>query len=134
VIILSNLASVVPSRLARQVADLYLEKDFTEDKPEPKKRTVEKVTPVDIPEETLREYTGNFHSPEVQAAFQILFREGKLYLCRNGGQNFPMLAAAKDQFRVRGWTIRFIRDAEEQISGFRLSSGRVRNLFFYLAR
>ncbi len=134
VIILANLASVLPSRLARQVVDLYLEKDFSEDKPETKKRTMEKVVPVDIPEKTLKEYTGNFHSPEVQAAFQILLREGRLYLCRNGGQNIPMLAAAKDLFRVRGWTIRFIRDAEEQISGFRLSSGRVRNLFFYLAR
>jgi CubicO group peptidase (beta-lactamase class C family) len=130
VIILSNLASVVPSRLARQVADLYLEKDFPEDKPQPRKRMIEKVEPVEIPEKMMREYTGNFHSPEVQTAFQILFREGRLYLCRNGGQNFPMLASAKDQFRVRGWTIRFIRDEEGKISGFRLSSGRVRNLLF----
>jgi CubicO group peptidase (beta-lactamase class C family) len=130
VIILSNLASVMPSGLARQVADLYLEKDFLEDKPKPKKRSIEKVAPVYVPEITLSEYKGNFYSEEVQAAFQILVREGRLYLHRKGGQNFLMQAFAEDQFKVRGWTLQFIRDAEVKITGFRLSSGRVRNLLF----
>ncbi|UCE42601.1 MAG: beta-lactamase family protein [Candidatus Aminicenantes bacterium] len=134
VIILSNLASVVPSRLARQVADLYLVKDFKQDKPKPKKRTVEKRATIDISENTLRKYTGNFRSQELQVIFQILFEDGNLYLRRQGGQNLLMQAYEKDKFKVRGWTIQFIFDAEKQISGFRLSSGRVRNLKFYLAR
>ncbi len=130
VIILSNLATVVPSRLARQVADLYLANEFKEDKPRPKKRRVEEPAAVDIPEKKLQEYPGNFHSDEVQTVFRILIEGEKLYLHRQGGQNLPMQGVTNDQFKVRGWTIRFIRDAEKQISGFRLSSGRVRNLLF----
>lgn len=130
VIILSNLSSVVPNRLARQVADLYLAKDFAEEKPKPQKRTVKKPAALEVPEELLKEYQGSFHSDEVRAGFQIHFEEGKLYLCRKGGQNILMQAAARDRFQVRGWTIRFVRDAEDRVSGFRLSSGRVRNLLF----
>lgn len=130
VIILSNSSSFIPNRLARQVADLYLAKDFEEDRPKPKRRRVEKPAVVDIPEKMLEEYPGNFHSDEVQTSFRVLIEQGKLYLCRRGGQNVLMRAAAKDQFKVQGWTVRFVRDAEDQISGFRLSSGRVRNLLF----
>ena len=130
VIILSNSSSFIPNRLARQVADLYLAKDFEEDRPKPKRRRVEKPAVVDIPEKMLEEYPGNFHSDEVQTSFRVLIEQGKLYLCRREGQNVLMRAAAKDQFKVQGWTVRFVRDAEDQISGFRLSSGRVRNLLF----
>jgi CubicO group peptidase (beta-lactamase class C family) len=130
VIILSNLSSVVPGRLARQVADLYLEKNFKAEKPKPKRRKVEKPAAAQIPEKTLMEYTGDYHSEEVHTGFQILFEEGKLHLRRRERQNLLMQALAKDRFRVRSWTIMFIRDEEGQISGFRLTSGRVRNLLF----
>lgn len=130
VIILSNLSSVVPSRLARQVADLYLVEDFKEEKPKPKRRIVERPATFDMPEKMLQEYPGEFHSEEVQTDFQILDEDGKLHLRRNLGPNLPMQAMGEDLFKVQGWTIRFIRDAENQISGFRLSSGRVRNLLF----
>lgn len=98
VIILSNLSSVVPNRLARQVADLYLEKDFKEDRPKPKRRTVEKTAAVDIPQKMLEEYPGNFHSEEVQTGFQVLMEDGNLYLRRQGEQNLLMQARGKDRF------------------------------------
>jgi CubicO group peptidase (beta-lactamase class C family) len=130
VIILSNLSSVVPNRLARQVADLYLVEDFKEEKPKPKRRAVEKPATFHISEKTLLEFPGQFHSEEIQTDFQILIEDGKLCLRRDLGPNLPMQAAGEDLFKVQGWTLRFIRDAENQVSGFRLSSGRVRNLLF----
>jgi CubicO group peptidase (beta-lactamase class C family) len=130
VIILSNLSSVVPNRLARQVADLYLVEDFREEKPKPKRRAVEKPATFHISEKTLLEFPGQFHSEEIQTDFQILIEDGKLCLRRDLGPNLPMQAAGEDLFKVQGWTIRFVRDAENQVSGFRLSSGRVRNLLF----
>jgi CubicO group peptidase (beta-lactamase class C family) len=130
VIILSNLSSVVPNRLARQVADLYLVEDFKEEKPKPKRRAVEKPATFHISEKTLLEFPGQFHSEEIQTDFQILIEDGKLCLRRDLGPNLPMQAAGEDLFKVQGWTIRFVRDAENQVSGFRLSSGRVRNLLF----
>jgi CubicO group peptidase (beta-lactamase class C family) len=130
VIILSNLSSIVPSRLARQVADLYLADDFGEEKPEPERRAVKKPVTIDIPVEKLEEYTGHFRSEEVPAEFQVLMNDEFLCLRRLGGHNLRMQAMEKDRFRARGWTIRFIRSDEKEILGFRLDSGRVRNLLF----
>ena len=130
VIILSNLDSIAPSQLARQVADLYLEGEFKEDKPKPRKRKPAKTITFQIPEETLEGYTGHFYSQEVQAIFQILFEDGKLYLRRPGGQSLFMQPIGKDQFKVRGWTIRLSRNEKKEIMGFRLNSGRVLNLLF----
>jgi CubicO group peptidase (beta-lactamase class C family) len=130
VIILSNLDRIVPSQLAGQVADLYLEGEFQEDKPKPSKREPAKTITFQIPEETIEEYTGHFYSGEVQSIFQILFEDGKLYLRRTGGQALFMQPIGKDQFRVRGWTIRLSRNEKKEIMGFRLNSGRVLNLLF----
>ncbi len=130
VILLSNSSSFNPSRLARQVADIYLADEFEEDKPKPPKRSTQKREAIDIPEEKLMEYEGQFYSEEILAGFEIALREGHLYMRRDGDLAVPLQAVSNDKFRVRGWTIRFIRDAKGQISGFRLSSGRVRNLLF----
>jgi CubicO group peptidase (beta-lactamase class C family) len=130
VIILSNLSSFNPSSLARQVADIYLRDAFKEDRTIPTKKPGKKSEPIDIPEESLVEYTGQFYSEEILAGFEIALSEGHLYMRRDGNLVEPLRAVSKDKFRVRGWTIQFIRDAEKQISGFRLSSGRVRNLLF----
>ena len=90
VIILSNLSSVVPSRLARQVADLYLADDLKEDKPKPeRRRAVKKPATIDIPVEMLEEYTGHFRSEEVPAEFQVLINDEFLYLRRLGGTKSP---------------------------------------------
>lgn len=130
VILLSNLSSFDPSRLARQVADIYLADEFEEDKPKPPKRSKRKTETIDIPEEKLKEYTGKFYSREVQAGFEIFIREGKLEMRQNGDESVPILAISEDKFRVGGWTIQFVRSENNEITGFRLNSGRVQNLLF----
>jgi len=134
VIILSNISSFVPSELARQVADIYLVDEFKEDRPKPIRRPVEKTETIDLPEEKLREYVGNFYSEEILAGFEIIVREGKLDLRRRGSLGMPMQPISEDKFRTRGWTIQFVRNEKNEVFGFRLTSGRVRNLLFYLAR
>lgn len=130
VIILSNLSSFNPSRLARQVADIYLTDEFKGDQTNPVRKPVDKPETIGVPIEMLVEYEGRFYSEEILAGFEIALREGHLYMRRGEDLVAPLLAVAKDRFRVRGWTIQFIRDAQNQISGFLLSSGRVRNLLF----
>lgn len=130
VIILSNLSSVVPGSLAREVADLYLVDSFTEDKPKPQTAEVEKPAALAIPSEELKEYAGEFYSDEIQSGFHLFVEDGILHLGRRGEQDLPMQAVGENRFTVRGWTILFLRDGENRISGFRLSSGRVRNLLF----
>jgi CubicO group peptidase (beta-lactamase class C family) len=130
VIILSNLDRIVPSQLARQVADLYLERDFKEARPSPRIRKPAKAITIQIPDEKLKGYAGHFYSEEVQTLFQILVEEGKMLLRRPGGQNLRMQPVDNDLFRVRDWRIKFERTETNEINGFRLSSGRVLNLLF----
>jgi CubicO group peptidase (beta-lactamase class C family) len=130
VIILSNLSSFNPSSLVRQVADFYLTDEFKEDQTILTREPGEKSVTIDIPEERLMEYTGQFYSEEILAGFKIALREGHLHMRRGKDLVAPLRAVSIDKFLVRGWTVQFIRDAEKQISGFRLSSGRVRNLLF----
>ena len=130
VIILSNLSSFDPSRLARQVADIYLTDEFKEDQTMPTRKPGEKPETIDVPKEILLEYEGRFYSEEILAGFEIALREGRLYVRRGEEMGLSLRAVSKDKFRARSWTIQFIRDAQKQISGFRLSSGRVRNLLF----
>jgi len=130
VILLSNLSSFDPPRLARQVADIFLADEFEEDKPKPPKRSTRKTETIDIPEEKLKEYTGRFYSGEVQAGFEIFVKEGKLGMRQNDDESVPILAMSEDKFRVGGWTIQFVRSEKNEITGFRLNSGRVQNLLF----
>jgi CubicO group peptidase (beta-lactamase class C family) len=130
VIILSNLDRIVPGRLALQVADLYLANDFKEEEPTPKKESRRKTAVFEVDADILGGYKGEFFSPEVQATFQIEGKGERLYLHHPDGRKYPMLAQAEDRYRARGWTIQFIRNAENKVDSFRLSSGRVRNLLF----
>jgi CubicO group peptidase (beta-lactamase class C family) len=130
VILLSNLSSFNPSRLVREVADICLTDEFKEEQIIPARKQVEKPDTIDFPKERLTEYVGQFYSEEILAGFEIALMEGHLYIKRDGNLVAPLDAVSKDKFRVRGWSIQFICDEEKQISGFRLSSGRVRNLLF----
>ncbi len=130
VIILSNLSSFNPSGLARQVADIYLTDEFKVEQTMLTRKPVKKPDTIDVPKERLMEYAGQFYSDEILAGFEIALRGGHLYMRRGDDLVAPLRAVSKDKFQVRGWTVQFIRDAKKQISGFRLSSGRVRNLLF----
>ena len=130
VILLSNLSSFDPSRLARQVADIYLADEFEEEKPMPPKKSTRKMETIVIPEGKLKEYTGKFYSGEVQAGFEIFVKEGRLEMRQKSDQGVLMVALSEDKFRVGGWTIQFVRSEKNEIAGFRLNSGRVKNLLF----
>jgi CubicO group peptidase (beta-lactamase class C family) len=130
VIILSNLNSINPARLSRQVADIYLAGKFTEEKPEPKRRSAERTKKLGLPREKLVEYTGDFFSQEIRAGFQVIQENGKLYLKRPDETELPMRALSADRFLARGWTVRFERGAQGMITSFRMDSGRVKNLLF----
>ncbi len=82
VIILANLADINPYALARQVADIYLEKDLEREKPEPAAGT--KVGAINLSAEELEEKTGFFHHPNV-GDVRISLAEKSLTLQGMGG-------------------------------------------------
>lgn len=76
------------------------------------------------------EYTGVYHSAEIEPAYRIMVVEGRLVLRRLKARDVPLEPLTKDVFRGNAGTLRFSRDAGGALSGFTLSSARIRNFRF----
>jgi CubicO group peptidase (beta-lactamase class C family) len=77
------------------------------------------------------QYTGTFYSEELAAAYTIALKEGKLEMSHRRGGTVVILPdpSVPDLFNGSGM-IQFTRNKQKQISGFRLSGGRVKNITF----
>ena len=78
------------------------------------------------------EYAGAYYSDEIDATYRIVEKDGKLTLTRQkfAPQLFePAFRDAFSSLSILG-TIRFTRDERGRVSGFTLSSGRIRNFGF----
>jgi CubicO group peptidase (beta-lactamase class C family) len=136
VIILSNLSSINTTKLARQVADIYLAELIQEKaelktadqiKPLPKTKPFHPVEPT---QEKLKEYEGDYYSDELGVTFKLALREGKLYFAHRNAPRGALQPTLKDRFVLGNWNVSFKRDGEKKIAGFSLDAGRVRNLEF----
>jgi len=99
---------------------------------EPEPRRLDPVA-LWTPEATqLAEMTGNFRSEELQTVFVLVVKDGKMFLChRSTGEEFaPLQPTLKDSFTAQGATITFSRDANGNIDGFNLDSGRMKKIRF----
>ena len=98
VICLSNLSSFNPSKLSRQVADIYLADQFKEEvKPEVKPAEEEKF--IQLSEEKLKEKAGGYIQPNTGDIMRLFVREGKLYT-RVTGQAYPLAAVSETEFKA----------------------------------
>ncbi|MFC2160106.1 serine hydrolase domain-containing protein [Acidobacteriota bacterium] len=144
VIVLANLGNINPSRLARQVADIYLAEQF---KPEKKSADVaetsqekseaesNKKIPLDkLNSEQLKAYAGDYYSEELDVTYRLFLKEGKLYLAlENRHRSYPKLPfvpALKDQFTLGGLQLQFFRDEQDEVASFTINAGRVKNIRF----
>lgn len=80
----------------------------------------------------LKQFSGTFYSAEIEATYTITLKDDKLVLRRKNVDGETTLAGQfADAFSVPGTgSLRFSRDAQNQVNGFLLSTGRVRNLRF----
>jgi len=87
----------------------------------------------------LREFEGEFHSEEIGLSYEIVVVDGQLLLRERDGTEGRLVPAFEDAFTVgapvtiakgRGMSVRFFRDAEGNVTGFRLSLPRLWNLRF----
>ncbi len=95
VICLCNLVSASPSRLVRQVADLYLADQFAT---EPG-NTPQKPALVELPIEQLREKTGTYWNAASGAALQLLVENGRLIMT-DTGQRSQLEPLNQTRFRL----------------------------------
>ncbi len=139
VICLANLSTFDPSGMAKKVADIYLAdliKDKGEDKTksEPEKPKFIELSEVEPKPEELKTYVGKYYSEELDTAYFLRLKKGKLFLRHENPHKNYLKAALKptlrDRFQVERWKLNFIRDEDEEIIGFKVNAGRVQNIFF----
>ena len=126
-----------------QLADTAIEARFSSPEAGGKLRLTETTPGAAMPEEVfefiiesaptetkLREYAGDYLSNELGAVYRFDAQSGKLSLRRPKSKAEPLEPVAPDVFRGSVGNIRFTRDPDGRVSGFAISSGRVRNLRF----
>jgi CubicO group peptidase (beta-lactamase class C family) len=99
VICLSNLSSFNPSRLALQVADIYLEDQFTEDKAKPEAKPADRVEFITLPKKMLQEKAGAYIAPKYGALIRLGLK-GKTLILEASGQRFALAAVSEAEFEV----------------------------------
>jgi hypothetical protein len=132
IMIFANIGNANPSIMVRQVADIILKDDFPKAPPS-KPRAPRKKNRIKRPKltsEQLLEYVGTYYSEELDTKFILLLKDDRLYLKRRKFRNSRMIAREADLFISSGYRYKFQRDKNNRITGFTLTTGRVRNLKF----
>jgi CubicO group peptidase (beta-lactamase class C family) len=78
----------------------------------------------------LAEYPGAYVSEEIDPVYRIVLQDGNLTLTRLKSKPDTLRPAVRDVFTGDIGTVRFIRDANQHISGFILNAGRIQNFRF----
>jgi hypothetical protein len=79
----------------------------------------------------LTQYAGRYYSEELDTSYTFATKDGKLTLHRKKFEDAALTPAAVDSFRdAELGTIKFTRNAKNEVTGFALFAGRVRNLKF----
>ena len=135
VVILCNLNTFNPLRLAEKVADLYLPDVLApEETPEPDNtaQPTEDVKPEPSAPEQLTEFVGDYYTEELDTTYTIAVSENGL-VAKHIRHDDISLTYADGHFLGNTWffpEIHFTRDDTERVTGFRLTGGRIKNLHF----
>lgn len=90
-----------------------------------------RVEPFRLPVEQLKKYTGTYFSPELDTRYVLTVEKDTLTVNHHRlGKVGACFTRAKDSFTLNGDKVSFVRSENGQITGFRVTSGRVRNLLF----
>lgn len=98
--------------------------------PGEKMRSFEQQPPYTVPDKQRAEYAGNYRSVEIDPVYRIVEEDGKLALKRLKHDPQTLTSVAPDLFQVETGTIQFERDGKKNVSGMKLSTGRIRDLEF----
>ena len=135
VVILCNLDTFNPLRLAEKVADLYLadvlapvETSESEKAAEPD----EDIKSEPLTPEQLTKFEGDYYTEELDTTYTIVMHEDGL-VAQHRRHDDILLTYINGHFRGDAWffpEIHFIRDDAGCVTGFKLTGNRVRNLHF----
>ena len=93
--------------------------------------TLEAIQVVSPTPAELKEYVGGYYSDELQATYNVLLQDGKLTVKRKNAPPELLEPTLRDQFSSTRKSFKFIRNNENQVTGFTLNAGRrVMNVHF----
>ncbi|MFS4492906.1 serine hydrolase domain-containing protein [Maribacter sp. 2308TA10-17] len=78
----------------------------------------------------MKQYLGSYTSEELSTTYTIIEKEGKLIATHPRVSDGPVNFVKTDFFNIGGNTVEFTRDTNNNISGLKVSGGRVKNLKF----
>lgn len=138
IVILGNVGSVNGMDLGRKIADIYLKNKFVpsetkSDEPPAASEEMESKKPFTLKKKQLWEFSGRYYSEELKTEYRIIVQDGQLVATHIRNGDVVLAPVKKDQFTGDQWWFRnisYFRDENDKIIGFRLTSGRVRNLVF----
>jgi len=138
VVILSNIGSVNGMDLGRQIADIYLKDQFVLSESESTEPGTDKEKDnskksFELEKKQLWEFSGRFYSEELETTYRIIVRDGQLVATHIRNEDVILTPVEKDKFSGDQWWFRnvnYFRNEKDEIIGFRLTAGGVRNLLF----
>jgi CubicO group peptidase (beta-lactamase class C family) len=92
-----------------------------------------KAPEFDLSKVDLSEYSGDFYSGELSTTYTMALESGKLIARHFRTGDVRLTITKPDQFTGDQWyfgRVQFTRDSNGKVNGFKLSSGRIRNLKF----
>jgi hypothetical protein len=81
----------------------------------------------------LAQLAGDYYSPELGTVYMLVVKDGKLVAQHRRHDDISLTELDGDLFSGNRWffqMVQFTRDGEKRINGFRLTSGRARNVRF----
>ena len=96
-------------------------------------RIAQRIKPFDPASLDLRMYTGNYYSPELQTSYSIDISGDTLIANHIRHEPAALTAVGRDAFSTNVWfmgRINFTRNDKAEITGLKVSSGRVKNVRF----
>lgn len=137
VITLCNVSTANPTRLAYEVAEVFLAGEMdpvdaatVADDGDAEETGEAEEFPLPVAE--LRGFEGRYVSPELQATYLLRVHDGQLAWEIPGKLQSLLRPEGEDRFRGEAWPVlfRFARTSQGRVSGFLLDAGRVQNLWF----
>jgi CubicO group peptidase (beta-lactamase class C family) len=148
VVCLTNLATMVPARLVREVSALYLadalkqgaaapaesdDANARRTQPAPATKKIGGVAPFAAAprSRSAADFAGDYYSEELQATYRIRrTADGTLTLTRGDRESGAMRPLQEDRFASAGATLSFGRDGAGAVTSLVLDAGRVRGVAF----
>ncbi len=95
----------------------------------------EAIHPEKLPLSELKEYEGQYSSPELQVDYEIFLKNGRLFIRHENlykeYPRLPFVQIFKDRFQVSSIGLNFFRNEMNEVASFTMNAGRVRNIRFF---